>query len=241
VRPGDHAADRSAGAAPRRFCFARMGEAPGFVSLCMESGGSATERDTAWAMSQERSEIRETRSALPPLNQKTSQRRTLDEHVYVRFPAVAHLLANALFRLPQRSRFRRRIIAHRLRRAYAAANRRDFDVVLVGWDLPSSEYRPSADLIAPDQDHVFYGRDGYLRMWRTWLDAFEDLRFEPEELLDLGDMLLVTAQIEGHGSGSGVAVGQRVFQLFSLRQGLVRKQEDFVDHVQALEAAGLRE
>jgi ketosteroid isomerase-like protein len=114
-------------------------------------------------------------------------------------------------------------------------------VVLVGWDLPSSEYRPSADLIAPDQDHVFYGRDGYLRMWRTWLDAFEDLRFEPEELLDLGDMLLVTAQIEGHGSGSGVAVGQRVFQLFSLRQGLVRKQEDFVDHVQALEAAGLRE
>ena len=103
------------------------------------------------------------------------------------------------------------------------------------------QYRPSSDLIAPDQDAVFYGHDGYLRMWRTWLDAFEDLRFEPEEFLDLGDTLLVTAEVRGHGSGSGVAVSERVFQLFKLRRGLVVKQEDFVDHSKALEAAGLAE
>jgi hypothetical protein len=45
----------------------------------------------------------------------------------------------------------------------------------------------------------------------------------------------------GHGSGSGVAVSERVFQLFELRRGLVVRQEDFLERSKALEAAGLRE
>jgi ketosteroid isomerase-like protein len=132
------------------------------------------------------------------------------------------------------------VVARRLSRAYAAANRRDFDVVLVGWD-PGSEYRPSGELMPPDLEAVFYGRDGYLKLWRYWLDAFEDIRWDPEEILDLGDKLLVTAQQRGHGSGSGVAVSERVFQLFIVRRGLVVRQEDFLDRSKALEAAGLRE
>ena len=191
-------------------------------------------------MPRENIELPGTRVVLSPLGERAPQRRTLDERLYVRLPALYRLLANALTRLPPRSRLRRSIGALRLRRAYAAANRRDFDLVMMGFGPEAEyEYRPSADFIAPDQDPVFHGRDGYLRMWRTWLDAFEDLRFEPEELLDLGDRLLVTAEVHGHGSGSGVAVSERVFQLFELRRGLVVKQEDFVDHSKALEAAGL--
>jgi ketosteroid isomerase-like protein len=177
---------------------------------------------------------------LPPLSEKAGRRRTLDERLYVRFPALYRLFAGVLTRLPPRSRFRRSVGAFRLQRAYAAANRRDFDVVLVGMGPETEyEYRPSPDFIAPDQDPVFHGHAGYLRMWGTWLDAFEDLRFEPEQLLDLGDTMLVTAEVRGHGSGSGVAASERVFQLFELRRGLVVKQEDFVDQAKALEAAGL--
>ena len=84
------------------------------------------------------------------------------------------------------------MVARRIGRAYAAANRRDFDLILAGLD-PETEYRPAPDLIAPDQDEVFSGHDGYLRMWRNWLDAFDDLRFDPEEVVDLGDRFLVTA------------------------------------------------
>jgi ketosteroid isomerase-like protein len=191
-------------------------------------------------MSEENVEIpRGTSIVLPPLSENASQRRALDERLYVRFPALYRRLAVALMRLP-RSRLRRLILARFLRRAYAAANRRDFDLVLMGLGPDAEyEYRPSADFIAPDQDPIFYGRDGYLRMWRTWLDAFDDLRFEPEEFVDLGDRLLVTAEVRGHGSGSGVAASERVFQLFELRRGLVVKQEDFVDQSKALEAAGI--
>jgi ketosteroid isomerase-like protein len=143
-------------------------------------------------------------------------------------------------RLPVRSRLRRMMIARGVRQAYEAANRRDFDRVLAGWD-PGSEYRPSADLLPPDFEAVFHGHDGYRTMWRRQVDAFKDLRYDPEEILDLGDKLLVTARVRGHGTGSGVAVSQPVFQLFSLRRGLVVRQEDFLDRSKALEAAGLKE
>jgi hypothetical protein len=79
-------------------------------------------------------------------------------------------------------------------------------------------------------------------MWRTWLEALKDLRFEPEELFDLGnELFLVTTEVSGHGSGSGVAVSERVFQLFKFRRGLVVRQEDFLDRSEALEAARLQE
>jgi ketosteroid isomerase-like protein len=188
-------------------------------------------------MSQENVEIvRGARIALPPLSERASQRRALDERLFVRFPALYRLLADTLFRLPPRSRLRRLMIARAVRQAYAAANRRDFDRVLVGWD-PGSEYRPSRDLMPPDFEAVFHGHDGYRKLWRRWLDAFEDLRFDPEELLDLGDKQLATAQQRGHGSGSGVAVSQPVFQLFKFRRGLVVRQEDFLDRSKALESA----
>ena len=178
------------------------------------------------------------RIVLPPLGERPRQRRTLDERLIVRFPALSRLLTDTLMRLPPRSRLRRLMIARGIRQAYAAANRRDFDRVLAGWD-PRSEYRPSADLMPPDFEAVFHGHDGYLTMWRRQVDAFEDLRFDPEEILDLGDKLLVTAQVRGHGSGSGVPVSQPVFQLYELRRGLVVAQEDFLDRSEALEAAGL--
>jgi hypothetical protein len=86
---------------------------------------------------------------------------------------------------------------------------------------------------------VFYGYDGYLQLWRYWLDAFEDIRWDPEEILDFGDSLLVTTQQRGHGSGSGVAVSVPVFQVFKLRRGLVVRQDDFLDRSKALEVAAL--
>jgi len=73
-----------------------------------------------------------------------------------------------------------------------------------------------------------------------WFDAFDDFHWEPKEILDFGDRLLVTAELTGHGSGSGVAVSERSFQLFRIRAGLSASQEDFTDRDVALEAAGLR-
>ncbi len=73
------------------------------------------------------------------------------------------------------------------------------------------------------------------------MDAFDDFRTEPVEILDLGDKLLITAHYKGHGSGSGIPIDETLFQLCRLRGGLVVWQKDFSDRSEALEAAGLRE
>ena len=90
-------------------------------------------------------------------------------------------------------------------------------------------------------DTIYYGHDGYRQFWRRWLEAFGDIRWDPEEVVDFGAKALVTTQQSGHGSGSGVAVRQPVFQVFTFRGGMVIRQEDFSDRSKALEAAGLRE
>jgi ketosteroid isomerase-like protein len=186
-------------------------------------------------MSQERG----IRIRLHPPSERASQRRTLDEGLAVRFPSLRRFSGKALFRLPPRSRLRQAIAAWAMIRAYAAANRRDFELILTAYDPSSYEYHPSADYLPPDMETVYYGHDGYRRFWRQWLDAFADIRWDPEEMIDFGAKALVTTRQSGHGSGSGVAVSQPVFQVFTFRDGLVIRQEDFSDRSKALEATRL--
>ena len=190
-------------------------------------------------MSQERA-VRGTRIALTRLSERASSHRTPDERFFVRFPALYRRQAAAFWRSAQRSRLRRAIVAYSFQRGYAALNRRDYEVTLMRSD-PEVEYRPPRGLMPPDIEAVFYGHEGYRKLWDRWLDAFGDLRWEPEELLDLGDRVLVTVQLRGHGSGSGVAMTERLFQLYKIRRGLSISQQDFTNRTEALEAAGLSE
>jgi ketosteroid isomerase-like protein len=95
--------------------------------------------------------------------------------------------------------------------------------------------------VPPDLLGVHRGREGYRRMWQGLIEAFEDLKIEPEEVIDCGDRGLVAGRVTGHGSKSGVGIDEPLFQVFTMRRGLVIRQKDFVDRQQALEAAGLRE
>jgi hypothetical protein len=183
--------------------------------------------------------VRGTRVTAHALSQSAAGRRTLDERLRVRFPGLSRLVARILFRLPPDTRLRRTMMAFGIARAYAAANRRDFELALTLNDPDAYEYRPSPDLLPPDMETVYYGADGYRQFWRQWLEAFQDIRWDPGEILDLGDRALVTTRQSGHGSGSGVAVSEAVFQLFTFKRGLVVRQEDFLDRSRALEAAGL--
>jgi hypothetical protein len=70
----------------------------------------------------------------------TKKRRTLDERIFVRFPALFRRVAAFWSRLPLRSRLRRLILLRLVALGTSAANRRDFD--------------------APDQ------RDSVERAWR---------------------------------------------------------------------------
>ena len=185
-------------------------------------------------MSETAEPARGVRISLP--GDSASPRRTFEERFAIKFPALSRVLGAGFMRLSPHSRLRHLILARRIQQSYGAQSRRDYESVLAGWH-PDCEYRPSRDLIPPDMDAAFYGHDGMRQVWRYWRDAFDDIRWDPEEIEDFGDKILVTAQHRGHGSGSGVSVSEPVFQLFTLRAGLVLRQEDFSDRSAALEAA----
>jgi ketosteroid isomerase-like protein len=173
---------------------------------------------------------------------RTRRHRKLDERLWVRFPALMHASAAAILRLPQRSRLRQALVSHWVRRSYEIVNRRDFKLALAAQD-PEVVIRYAPDpggRIPPDLVGEFRGHDGFRRAWQAWLEAFEDLRLEPEEVIDLGgDRLLVAMRAVGRGTGSGVLAEQRGFTLYTFRAGKVFRHEFFSDRDQAEEAAGL--
>jgi ketosteroid isomerase-like protein len=171
------------------------------------------------------------------------RRRKLDEHLWARFPALIRISTAAILRLPPHSRVRQALIVYWVRRSYEIVNRRDFDLALAAQD-PEVLISWTADprgRVPPDLLGEFHGHEGFHRAWQAWLDAFEDLRIEPDEVSDLGDnRLLVAFRAVGHGAGSGVLTAQRSFTIYTFRAGKVVRHEFFLDRDQAEEAAGLR-
>lgn len=190
------------------------------------------------AMSQENVRAVRFSVSLPP--GETARRRTFDERLFIRVPVLYHLIAAAIARLSTRSRLRRLIISHNFRRACAAVNRRDFEVLFLALD-PGIEYFPAGDVLPPGMDSISHGHDGYEGVWRQLIDSFEDFRVEPQEVVDMGETLIACNRYVGHGSGSGVPIEIPLFQLIKLRNGLAFWQKDFSDRDEALEAAGLTE
>ncbi|MEK6250948.1 MAG: nuclear transport factor 2 family protein [Actinomycetota bacterium] len=99
----------------------------------------------------------------------------------------------------------------------------------------------TSGFIAPDLLGVHRGHEGYLRVWEAILDAWDDLRLEHEEVIDFGGQLLAGGRFRGHGTFSGISLDEPLFSVFTLRRGLVIRQDDFVERDEALEAAGLSE
>src|SRR4051794_15662004 len=131
-------------------------------------------------MSQENSEVPVN---LPPLSESAIQHRTVDERLFVHFPALYRLAAERLNRLSPGSRVRRALLPRFIRRAYAASSRRDWECLLARLD-PEIEFRPNGGLWSADLDSVLHGHDGYREAWERTLDAFDDLRLVPEEVID---------------------------------------------------------
>jgi ketosteroid isomerase-like protein len=181
------------------------------------------------------------RGVRTPVNvRRETTRRSLDERLLLRFPALLRLLGSAWSRLPPRSRLRRAFLSRFIRQALEAANRRDWDVLLLGVD-PRIEYRPTPGLRTLGLGDVYRGHDGFLETWKTGIEVMGDVSLECDEVIDFGDRLLTAGRVTAHGDSSGAFVDQPNFQVVTLRHGRVIRQEDFTDRDEALRAAGLSE
>jgi ketosteroid isomerase-like protein len=193
-------------------------------------------------MSQENIEV--VRGVRTPITASTEARpRTLDERVLVRFPALARPLGFVWSRLPPRSRLRRAMNARLMRQAQEAAVRRDFELLFSALTLRLSLRWPRI----PPSALWHLTRWGCIGVARAIAacqlvtEVWEDLRFEPDEVVDFGDKLLTAGRITGHARHTKIALDAPLFQLVTVRGGVVVRQRDYMDREKALQAAGLRD
>jgi ketosteroid isomerase-like protein len=74
------------------------------------------------------------------------------------------------------------------------------------------------------------------------LDAFEELRFESERVIDLGDRVIALGMWTGRGKGSRYRFDPLPFAfLITLRDGQLIRYEWFNEHAEALAAAGIEQ
>ena len=89
---------------------------------------------------------------------------------------------------------------------------------------------------------VYRGRRGVLELWTSFLDAWESVRWDPQEIIEVDEEhLLVINHVRMRGRGSGVDVEATAAQLWTFTDGEARRIKLYQSKADALEAAGLRE
>jgi len=63
-------------------------------------------------------------------------------------------------------------------------------------------------------------------MLGRWFEGLDDVRFEPQRIVDLGDRVLVVALMRARGRESGVEVTGRYGHLWTLRDGKAIRLEN---------------
>ena len=122
-----------------------------------------------------------------------------------------------------------------IKRGVDAIRRGDWETLAEGAD-PHISVRTDARW--PEQR--IYGREAALAFYRGLVESGgSDIHIE--EILDLGDRVLVRLLWHMRGSHSGVEGEQRYSVVCTLRDGRVILEEFFLDHEQALQAVGLEE
>ncbi|HME05339.1 MAG TPA: nuclear transport factor 2 family protein [Solirubrobacteraceae bacterium] len=118
-----------------------------------------------------------------------------------------------------------------------AFNRRDIDA-FAELTTPDFEWVP---VMVAIEGEVFRGREGIETYLGRLDEAWEDYRVAAGEYRDLGDRVLYLGRMVGRGRGSGVPVDTPLGALTDYRDGKCWRLRNFLDHSEALRAAGLAE
>jgi ketosteroid isomerase-like protein len=86
---------------------------------------------------------------------------------------------------------------------------------------------------------AYLGLEGFAEYMQTFLEAWERVTIEAEDLVDSGDSVVAAVMQRAIGKGSEAPVEFRYFQVWSFRGGKVIRLETFRDRATAFEAAGL--
>jgi ketosteroid isomerase-like protein len=122
----------------------------------------------------------------------------------------------------------------------------NLDLIRQGFaDLASGGYEAMLPLIAPDfelttppdlasEPDTYRGPEGMTRYFESFYEAMDEVRFEPHELREIGEWVVVPCTLTARGRTTGLEAEQRVVMAWKLRDGLAVRLEVFAELEEAV-------
>ena len=90
-----------------------------------------------------------------------------------------------------------------------------------------------------DQDRVFRGREAVMAYWNEIGEAWESLRYEPERVVGVDDVVLALWRETARSRHSDVELESSTATIFRIRDGRIIEVRGYMDRDEALRAAGV--
>jgi ketosteroid isomerase-like protein len=119
-----------------------------------------------------------------------------------------------------------------------AVNRRDIDTFAA---VTTSDFEWFPVFAARVEGDVYRGREGIEAFLGEVDETWEEFRPVPEEYRDLGERVLGLGRLRTRGRASGAPSDSPWGGVYDLREGKVSRIRTFLDHDEALRAAGVTE
>jgi ketosteroid isomerase-like protein len=85
---------------------------------------------------------------------------------------------------------------------------------------------------------TFHGFDGFTRWTRQWEEAWAEIKYEPVELIEVDESILVAAvRVTGRGAGSGLEIDRTFGYMYEIKAGRATRLHLYESADKALEAA----
>jgi ketosteroid isomerase-like protein len=123
-----------------------------------------------------------------------------------------------------------------VKRAVDAFNRADADCIA---GLATADFEWFPGLPGTLEGACYRGREGIETYLTEIRDTWEEVRVLGDEFRDLGSRVLVLGHAEGRGRGSGAPVQTPHGFVVELDSGKIARVRTYLDHGEALRAAGL--
>ena len=130
-----------------------------------------------------------------------------------------------------------------VRRAIEAWNRDDVDAYLeLVEELahPDLEWYAVIAQMVEGQDSVYRGPAGMRRFWEEWHEVF-DFHFEDTVIREVAGKVVVLSRAVVKGRGSGVDLETPLAMVLTFEGDRLIREVSYLDHAEALKAAGLSE
>lgn len=99
-------------------------------------------------------------------------------------------------------------------------------------------YSPDVEIDLTDLEiagmGVFRGREGLREMWTRWIEEWEEYGWTVSSMSEVGEHVVVDAEVHATGRSSRADVIMRVSQVWTFRDGKVIRWRQFKDRASAL-------